>query len=303
MKKILPFVFFLLFLFPSKSQIVFCPVGAQWSHEFSSSIFSPTRNSYKINCTGSHIDGTDTIKTLLHSKFYLFCNESATYTTLLKQRGDTILFMNSRTQTTWQVLYNFAAQAGQGWQTTILQDSQTPITFNYMVDSVKTVQVNGFNLRRLYINNGYTTVTERFGSSGFLFDFMNSNGGSCDGDYFQELLCYSDLTFGTKQFTAKPCDFSNLVGINESTETKLKLQVFPNPSVDKLNIQIENSTGTDKYELLFVDILGKQIRLNKTEPKANNYFEVDISSFKTGIYFLQIFQNDKLLINQKVIKE
>ena len=303
MKKILPFSFFLIFLLQSKSQVIFCPVGAEWRYEFSSSIFSPTRKSYKIQCTGSHIDGTDTIKTLLHTKFYLFCNESPPYTTLIKQRGDTVFFLNSRTQGTWQILYNFAAQAGQGWQTTILQDSQAPITFYYVVDSVKTVQINGFNLRKLYINSGYTTVTERFGSSGFLFDFPNSNGGSCDGDYFQEFLCYSDLSFGTKQFSAKPCDFSNVVGIPNSNNTKPNFQIYPNPSANKITVHLEYLPKTERYEFLFIDVLGKKLLPDKTERIENNYFEIDMSPFKTGIYFLQLFQNNKLLINQKVIKE
>ncbi|WP_317899552.1 T9SS type A sorting domain-containing protein [Aurantibacillus circumpalustris] len=303
MKKILPSIFFLILFFQLKSQVVFCPVGAEWSYEFSGIIFSPSVYNNKIKCTGSYFDGNDTIKTLVHDKFYLFCNESSSITTLIKQRGDTVYFSNARTQNTWQILYNFASQTSQGWQTTILQHSQFPATFYYVVDSVKTVQINGFNLRRLYINNGASVITERFGSSGFLFNFPNSDLGLCDGDYFHEFLCYTDLSFGTKQFSAKPCDFSNTVGFIESNETKPIIQIFPNPSTNKINVQIENLTNTGEYEFQFVDLLGQKNLIHKTEPNENNSFEIDISSFKTGIYFLQVFQNNELITNQKVIKE
>src|SRR5436190_22830140 len=74
------------------SQVEFCPPGARWSAINAQSHWYPgaTYNS-SIVYVGDSISGTDTLKMLEHSNFYDECNYSTKRTTLIKQKGDTIL--------------------------------------------------------------------------------------------------------------------------------------------------------------------------------------------------------------------
>jgi hypothetical protein len=303
MKKQLLLLFVLLSVSKMNSQVVFCPPGAEWRYEFTVNIFIIAVTNEFITYTGYNVIGSDTIKTLSHSKFYLSCNEFNPTTTSIKQRGDTIYFQNHRTQNTWQILYNFAAQVGQGWQTTILRENNTPITFAYIVDSIGYVNINGLTLKRLYLNNKTQIITERIGNSDFLFNYSNANSYPCDGDYFRELLCYSDSTLGTKQFSNKPCDYSNLTDLSDYSGRNNKISFFPNPTHDVIHVNIENSDFNSNYELVVFDALGQKSELLDTVTNQNKEMSLDLSLLNSGLYFARIYENKKLLANQKIMKQ
>jgi hypothetical protein len=64
--------------------------------------------------------------------------------------------------------------------------------------------------------------------------------------------------------------------------------MFPNPANNTLNFII-NSKINDKCELFIVDLLGKTIYSDKKE--VNKPFTIDVKTFETGIYFVNINQN------------
>jgi hypothetical protein len=303
MKKLLllPVLFFLAT--PGKAQIVFCPQGATWHYEYTIGIFSPATSNETIIYTGDSNVGPDTLKKLVHRKFYLFCNYNTNLITLIKQKGDTIFFSNPKTQNTWQILYNFAAQAGQSWQTKIYQDNNNPVTHMYTVDSVGTVQINGFNLKRLYINNGKIVITERLGDSKFLFNYNNSGIGNCDGDYFLFPLCYTDAGFGTIQFSNRPCDFANLTGIPTIAGNSNKLTTFPTPFTDKLIVSSDANTLNPSYQISVISILGEKINTDAKKINENGDLELDLHGLKNGIYFLEISDQNKIIATRKIIKD
>jgi hypothetical protein len=299
MKKFSLLCFALILCFQSKSQVVFCPAGAEWHYLFSGSIFSPG-NTYneQIKYTGDSIEGLDTLKILTHTKFFMECSPTV-LKTYVKQIGDSIFFKNSRTQNAWQILYNFSATQGQSWQTTVLRSNNVLKTFTFTVDTSYVTSINGFNLKQLHvISEGVELViTERLGNSIFLFPYQNSGLGSCDGPGILESLCYKDDVFGLKQFGEKSCDYktSNSVGVNE-LEQQFFIKIFPNPVNNILMIEIEGSVNS---QLSIIDITGKELRREEFENRTS----VDVSDLESGIYFVSIKRNGKMIQNTKFIKE
>jgi hypothetical protein len=286
-----------------KSQVVFCPVGAEWHYLFGWLGYLPG-NSYNetIKYVGDSIDGVDVLKILSHKRFFLQCSPLVTKT-VIKQKGDTVFFKNSRTQNTWQILYNFAALPGHTWVTTIMMSNNSSETYTYTVNSVQQNTVNGFNLKSLIVNsvNSANTgtsslnITERFGCSGFLFNFDDFNPGTCDAEYFQERLCYQDSAFGIKQFSSYPCDYytTNITGIKENRLNELPISIFPNPTTDKLFLKFDDSIGA--FKTTISNLLGQTIsEIVFTDIKA----EIDLRSFSSGIYYLKAENK----IGQKVFK-
>jgi hypothetical protein len=223
-----------------------------------------------------------------------------TNTTLIKQKGDTVFFKNKFSDHNWQILYNYATPIGQSWQTTLTTLSQTK-TVTYTVQAIGTTTVNGLSLKQMTVSSsdwGGTVITERFGSNAFLFNFISRNIGSCDSDIFIEFLCYQDDSFGLKQFTEKACDYRtyNSVGINELAGDKFGIFIYPNPVMRELTVE---SDFTESAHLILTDVYGKELKRVEFE----NASKVDVRDLESGIYFVSIKRNGKMIQNTKFIKE
>lgn len=304
MKIFLPFLLCVIISSSSQSQVVFCPPGAEWTYLFGKIYGAPGHTiNEKIKYERDSIVENDTVKILSHSQFFLFCSHVTQ--TLIKQKGDTVFFRNIRTQNTWQILYNFAASAGDTWQTTVLQgqfiQGAVSVTFSYTVDSVYTVFENGFPLRQLIVKpggmQGVQTITERLGSSAFLFNYMNSGHGFCHGPWFIQKLCYRDSAFPVLQFSDKSCDyFTHTLGITREENTDALFKLFPNPVQDVLNIE----TGfAEEVTLCFTDLYGREVK----KVKINTGEKIDVGDLSRGIYLITISRNKEVLYKTKLMKE
>lgn len=307
MKQFLFLVLFLPFSFRAQTPVVFCPPGAEWHYLFNWAGYHPgTKFNEGIKYLSDSIIGTDTVKVLAHKRFFLGCSNLVSKT-LLKQKGDTVYFKNSQTQNSWQILYNFATPSGQSWTTTLLLGNNTPATFTFNVTNVQQVIQNNFSLKELAVTitnnaNVYTpsiNITERLGSSGFLFHYMNFTFGFCDADYFAERLCYQDSTFGLIQYTDKPCNFSNLTGFENSYTIKNHISVFPNPAQDLIKIKTETHTDA-LFNVIIRDISQREIEI--VQMKGGNEFELNTSDYPAGIYFMTIHNSAvNLVITEKLV--
>jgi hypothetical protein len=84
-------------------------------------------------------------------------------------------------------------------------------------------------------------------------------------------------------------------GLTEEEQLAKNLFIYPNPTKDKITIKI-NSIETEHFNMRLSDVLGKEIMYDKLKT------ELDIAFLENGIYFLQLYKNDHLLITKKVIK-
>jgi hypothetical protein len=304
MKKYLP-VFFFLFQFETiPAQVVFCPPGAEWRATFTESIWSQSLDNSSIIYSGDSIVGQDTFKILRQNKFYGQCNTFHPFVTLIKQKGDTVFFKNVYTSQVWQIMYNYDCLPGQGWTTSYVPDGGGVRTYTFMVDSVNSISINQTPLRQLFVTYKYqynlgvqtytASIKERLGW-GFLFTYRN-NSGACDGDNFVQTLCYSDSTFGEYKLSEYPCNYSNPTGIKIANTSLLELQIFPNPVQ---NLLVINSNV--KYSYKLTDLIGLHLNIESTATDHQTQF--DFQPLPRGIYFLKVFEKDKWICTQKIIKQ
>ncbi|RZN84253.1 MAG: M28 family peptidase [Winogradskyella sp.] len=95
-------------------------------------------------------------------------------------------------------------------------------------------------------------------------------------------------------YTATKAGIVRLLSTDSFTDNELK--IFPNPVKSVLNI--ETTINTD-FNLEFFDVKGKLIKLLKLNSGTRN---VDLSSFASGVYFLEITNQEKSRIF-KFVKE
>jgi len=311
MKKLLLLSFLVLHFSKMNSQVVFCPPGAEWHYKFGNNLpYYPINENIKY--IGDSVISGETTKVLRHTKYYNSTNDYyGTVYTFLKQNGDTIFFKSPITQNQWQILYNFNTPVSNGWTNYVSIAPNYSVTqmFSTLVDSIKVISINNTSLKQLYVTNvshRYQDVfitngiiAERFGSlTDYLFNFSNYAHG-LDADYFGEILCYRDNTIGLKQFSAQSC----LTGLESRKTKENNLQVFPNPCSDNLKLSLETQNTSSNYEMRLMNALGEEIFFSKIHFDLTEIFRVDISSFKSGLYLVQLFENKKLIETQKIIKE
>jgi predicted extracellular nuclease len=82
-------------------------------------------------------------------------------------------------------------------------------------------------------------------------------------------------------------------------ENAIDFSVFPNPSNDFINIQINNNENLKEVKLY--DISGKMIYL-QTIKDNNSIQKMDISTLSNGVYFVEII-SEKAVATKKIIKQ
>ena len=93
----------------------------------------------------------------------------------------------------------------------------------------------------------------------------------------------------------------NSSGINENI-ADFKLNIYPNPTSDNININIDiNEASSFKIELL--DMIGRTL-LNQDMDlfKGNNIYSVDLSSYSKGVFFIRISDKNNS-VTRKIIHQ
>ncbi len=81
-----------------------------------------------------------------------------------------------------------------------------------------------------------------------------------------------------------------------STEiNEIQYQIYPNPTSDKLFINFENKSFN---KLIISDLQGKNV-FEKVVFESKN--EIDVSNLPKGIYILQVWRNNKIMIREKIV--
>jgi hypothetical protein len=97
--------------------------------------------------------------------------------------------------------------------------------------------------------------------------------------------------------------FIQLVGVEESTLSNLKINLHPNPTNDKLFLEIYDNNSviyTKSIKIEIRDLLGN-VLINIQEHKMLNNEEISIQHLPAGIYLLNIYLGENIFV-KKVIK-
>ena len=100
------------------------------------------------------------------------------------------------------------------------------------------------------------------------------------------------------QGVQQPFEISAVLGVDDLLGINLSLVAYPNPTTDFLNLTIANLNYKNLSYQLF-DINGRLLAQKKLE---NNNNEITMKQFPSALYFLKIFNNQKLVKLFKIIK-
>ena len=175
------------------------------------------------------------------------------------------------------------------------------------------------NLMKVTISNSCTTCTlnaciyveVRVIETVFPFDTIASSNCFCGISNNGDIITYalvstvatlpplSNIRVSFPCGSGGGCDtvpFSATLGINTNV-TSDKYYVFPNPTGNELNIQINSS---EIFHFILYNSLGEKI-IDK--PLLNKKSTVDLSSYSNDIYFYKLTYNEQLIKSGKIMKQ
>ena len=76
--------------------------------------------------------------------------------------------------------------------------------------------------------------------------------------------------------------------------------MYPNPAADFVHISI-GKTEVTGIQIVVRDVSGK-IFLQKEMNGSGDGIKIDLSGMNTGMYFLNVYNDDKLIHTEKIIK-
>lgn len=143
-----------------------------------------------------------------------------------------------------------------------------------------------------------------FGNAQTLFpDVMSCFGGSVENTSFQITWTAGEPFFETIS------NNDNILtqGFNQTVLVTLQnglqevdffnINVYPNPSSSLLNVQLD--LNLSNLTIKIFDIKG--IALTELHPK-NNFEQIDISHYTSGLYILNLYENDAVIRTYKIEK-
>ncbi|MBL7921804.1 MAG: T9SS type A sorting domain-containing protein [Bacteroidia bacterium] len=134
--------------------------------------------------------------------------------------------------------------------------------------------------------------------------FIRSLNVTSSGSYLTANWLYfaaNPKPYSITKIDSMGCDstvvYCQTVGLNENTINKNILSIYPNPTNDILNIEIENFNHDQNLTIKVVDILGRAILEIPFKEQIN------LKDLKYGVYFLELYDKQKLISSRKIIKQ
>jgi blue copper oxidase len=81
---------------------------------------------------------------------------------------------------------------------------------------------------------------------------------------------------------------SATTSVNETTEQKNNIRIYPNPANEKLIIKSDNTNSTG-LAITVTDITGRQVYKATTDRKE---YTIDVSKWSKGMYVVSVFEKD-----------
>jgi hypothetical protein len=237
--------------------------------------------------------------------YYGFANDALYNQPYFLIREDTVsrqVFFVPQSETTECLAYDFGMEVGD--TASIPQFDNTSDTVDYILDSISVLSNIGSNNKVFYLSkieheeSLYDTHIIWIESVGSITGIEN-NCREWNIPEINTLICAyqnENQTFyyePNSWFSSGPHNCSIFVGINDVHESAFK--VSPNPVSDNLYI-----IGLSENIQVKIEIIGLNgVKYLCKEIESNS---VNVSNLKTGLYFLNIYSNNRKLHSQKFIK-
>ncbi|MEZ4805301.1 MAG: T9SS type A sorting domain-containing protein [Bacteroidia bacterium] len=271
----------------------FASIGTQWYYSEHAAGAAPPNSEYLHlqSVADTVIDGKKTHKIL--RKYYRVQGDTVVYAPIyVYQESDTAYIYNFK-KSRFNTLYIFNGKQGD----TLTLDIPFPLqgssdsTYRLLIDSVESVLIDGVSLKKFkttpidgiqFYNGG--NFMERIGGLDWFFPrptIIPEAGGP--------IRCYSDSQIDSS-FQSVACNYlltSSLIEINN----RAKIQVYPNPFTNILNVQSEKSI--ERIELK--DLTGKTLQ-------TSYQLNLNCEDLEAGFYLLNVYLKSGDRIDIKVTK-
>ncbi|PKP21658.1 MAG: hypothetical protein CVU04_01195 [Bacteroidetes bacterium HGW-Bacteroidetes-20] len=161
------------------------------------------------------------------------------------------------------------------------------VTANLTVIDV-TTSVNGNIITANNVNGTYQWVDCNNNFEPLTFATQQSHSVRVSGNYAVEIT-----QNGCTQ--RSECVNVTLIGINEN-ENQNKINIFPNPANQWVNLQVENSLVGEPY--LILNLLGAVVQRGVINQEN---MQINLSTLTKGLYFIKIGETNR--ISRKIIKQ
>ncbi len=219
-------------------------------------------------------DFNGNITTLPQHPIHIIGNNQLTYASIM-QNGDTIVIKG-----TYPSAVVYSMDLGGNWN------------FNYGGGEGKSLILETGQIISLDLSSNQIFTTTDFGQN-WEVDVINGVVFTQGAEVRYSKHNGSVFVMGENGVIYKNLNLST-VGINE-TDLKKKINIFPNPAKDVLQIEVSDDTEIGGIELF--DIEGKRVKIfNKIDTSLN------ISALSSGTYFLKFSTGEGVLIKKVVIE-
>ena len=173
----------------------------------------------------------------------------------------------------------------------------TASTIHYIYDWSQYIMTGDENVLNTYVNGTLVSTINR----NYNCNLENTSNNLWIGKSYQTQKMkgsLDDIGIWNRALTSQEISFlysrSIITGLYETT-LKNSVQLYPNPSKNKITISNANMINTVKV----VNIFGNEI-LTKIN-NSKDYIEIDLSNLKSGIYFAKLINNKDNIIDIKKI--
>jgi hypothetical protein len=195
----------------------------------------------------------------------------------------------------------------------------TLVTSNFGgIDVRKVNSYAGFSMPVLYDNGqGYEMLVGSL--SGYLYHYKNIDGNlsglfSLNDSMYQNIFepgkssptiydvdedTKMDLVVGNQGGGVVLYTQNSTLSVNDQLENNSFFNLFPNPSSDLLNIQLDAENNSGKNILSIYEVTGKKV-LEKVLSSTSNV--IDVSKLTSGYYLIQLNSNSRIY-SKKFVKE
>lgn len=267
----------------AQSNTVFAPVGAYWYYTNIPSFFSLYQNYVKVESIGDTIIQRKNCRRLTKKRVNAAEKEEFLYIS-----GDTVYRLSDNNK--FYVLYNFGAQPGDTWlsRSYTMDDGTEEDSLYIKVDSISSIQINGYQLRVLYVSSthpylgfggywqpiGKAKIIERLGGTWYM---LPHNYAFLDNEIRIGLRCYFDDSFGLyNSGIVENCD--DIILEIDEPNYESPTTCYPNPFIDKLNFD------SPKNILMHLTIFN-----TLEQPVYQQYFTnqitVSTQTYPQGVYY------------------
>jgi len=309
MKKTVYIILFVILNIVTKAQIkpIFLDTTKMWvnlERIDTSANFSIPRIPYSMKTTFQKFT-TDTIILGKNYKKVLESTDSGNTWQCKKYiREDSIknVYFINKNNTKEQLLYQFGLKLND--TVSVIDTIQFQNKWTFVISNIDSILLSGKYRKRFTISNTITNLNSYVISSIWIEDLGSLSGlfypfVFCEMDckYNNYLLCYfenNNIVYHIPYYTN--CYYNTKTAFR--IEVLIKNSIYPNPVTTILTIKLENYLN--KSTIVILNNLGQKLKEQKFEGIETM---IDVTTFKSGLYYFQLIKEGKLLSVGKFIKQ